>query len=96
MSLETWSDLAGLLSGFALLVTAWRNDGLSGFIDRLRSVVSEAKAIDQVDAKADKVLSGLESELGRWTWVDRWSLRVGALALLLAFVLKMIHNACGC
>ena len=96
MTLETLSDLAGLLSGVCLLVTAWRNDGLFGFIDRMRKIVDEAKAQGLADTKTDKVLDGLQAELSRWTWLDRWSLRVGAAMLFTAFVLKMIHNACSC
>jgi hypothetical protein len=96
VTLETLSDLAGLLSGGCLLITAWRNDGLFGFIDRMRTIVDEAKAQGFADARADKVLDGLQAELGRWTWLDRWSLRLGAAMLLGAFVLKMIHNACNC
>ena len=41
-------------------------------------------------------LAGLQSELNRWTWVDRWSLRLGAALLFAAFVLKMVHNLCNC
>jgi hypothetical protein len=96
VTLETLSDIAGLLSGVCLLVTAWRNDGLFGFIDRMRKIVDEAKAQGLADAKADKVLDGLQAELSRWTWLDRWSLRAGAALLLTAFMLKMIHNACSC
>lgn len=96
MTLETLSDIAGLLSGVLLLVTALRNDGLSGFIDRMRAVVDEARTQGVADAKADKVLEGLQSELGRWGWIDRWSLRAGAALLLIAFALKTIHGACGC
>ena len=33
MNLENWSDLCGLASGLALVVTAWRNDGLYGFVE---------------------------------------------------------------
>jgi hypothetical protein len=96
VTLETLSDLAGLLSGVSLLITAWRNDGLFGFIDRMRKVVDEAKAQGLADTKTDRVLDGLQAELGRWTWLDRWSLRVGAAMLFIAFVLKMIHNVCNC
>ena len=96
MTLETLSDVAGLLSGLCLLFTAWRNDGLFGFIDRMSKVIDEARAQGIVDAKAAKVLDGLQSELGRWTWADRWSLRLGAALLVATFLLKMMHNACGC
>ena len=96
MTLETLSDVAGLLSGVALLFTAWRNDGLFGFIDRMRAVVDEAKAQGLADSKTDKVLEGLRAELDRWTWLDRFSLRFGAGMLFAAFLLKMIHNACAC
>jgi hypothetical protein len=62
----------------------------------MRKVIDEAKAQGVADAKSDKVLDGLQSELSRWTWADRWSLRVGAALLLGAFALKMLHNVCGC
>lgn len=94
--LEGLSDVAGLLSGICLLVTAWRNDGLLGFIERMRAVVDEARRLGVADAKTDKVLDGLQAELNRWTWVDRWSLRAGAALLLLSFALKMAHNFCSC
>lgn len=42
MTLENWSDLAGLIGSLALVVTAWRNDGLYGFIERLRKAVTES------------------------------------------------------
>ncbi|HPO21052.1 MAG TPA: hypothetical protein PLO07_17795 [Rubrivivax sp.] len=90
--LELLSDVAGLLSGICLLVTAWRNDGLLGFIERMRAVVGEARTLGVADAKTDKVLDGLQAELNRWTWLDRWSLRLGAALLVAAFGLKMAHN----
>lgn len=97
VTLETLSDISGLLSGICLLITAWRNDGLFGFIDRMRQVVDEARKQGVADAKTDKVLDdGLQAELSRWTWLDRWSLRLGATMLVFAFVLKMIHTACSC
>lgn len=105
MSLEAWSDALGLLSGVALLVTAWRNDGLYGFVDRLRAAVAEAgkgqqagtpeplSATRSVAAEPDKmassVISALEAELTTWSWVDRWSLRMGAFLLLLSYGLKV-------
>lgn len=91
--MEFWSDLCGLFSGFALLVTAWRNDGLYGFIDRLKVAVKNASTAGTADAKAAAVVSGLEGELSKWTWIDRWALRAGALFLIAAFVLKMVNNA---
>lgn len=93
--LELLSDVAGLLSGICLLVTAWRNDGLLGFIERMRAVVGEARTLGVADAKTDKVLDGLHAELNRWTWLDRWSLRLGAALLVAAFGLKMAHNFLG-
>lgn len=93
--LELLSDVAGLLSGICLLVTAWRNDGLLGFIERMRAVVGEARTLGVADAKTDKVLDGLQAELNRWTWLDRWSLRLGAALLVAAFGLKMAHNFLG-
>lgn len=72
MTLETLSDVAGFLSGVLLLVTALRNDSLSGFIDRMRAVVDEAgKKNALADVKADRVLEALQSELSRWNWIDR-------------------------
>lgn len=93
--LELLSDVAGLLSGICLLVTAWRNDGLLGFIERMRAVVGEARTLGVADAKTDKVLDGLQAELNRWTWLDRWSLRLGAALLVAAFGLKMVYNFLG-
>ncbi|PNG50504.1 hypothetical protein WDL1P1_00562 (plasmid) [Variovorax sp. WDL1] len=94
MSLETWSDVCGLVSGILLVVTAWRNDGLYGFVDNLRKVVSDAKAKSRPeDPMAPVVIAALEAELSRWSWVDRWSLRGGAVFLVAAFLLKLLAPA---
>lgn len=91
MDAEGWSDLCGLLSGLALVVTAWRNDGLYGFVDRLRAAVDAAKARASADEMAPTVVAALEGELGRWSWIDRWSLRAGAALLVLSFALKLLR-----
>ena len=79
MNLENWSDVSGLASGLALVVTAWRNDGLYGFVDKLRKSVEEAKQTAPTqDAMAGTIVTSLESELAKWSWIDRWSLRAGA------------------
>ncbi|MEO8541987.1 MAG: hypothetical protein ABJA49_08340 [Betaproteobacteria bacterium] len=91
-TLESWSDLLGLLSGIALVITAFRNDGLNGFVDRLKSTVQTAKKNANVDEMGQAVVSGLEEELTNWTWVDRWSLRVGAILLVMAYFLKIVHQ----
>lgn len=95
-SLEFWSDLSGLAGSIALLVTAWRNDGLYGFVDRLRKSVDHAKK--QADRPAqDKlaipIIESLDAELRKWSWLDRWSLRVGAGLLIFSFVLKLAGRA---
>ncbi|HZV92081.1 MAG TPA: hypothetical protein VFF72_02625 [Caldimonas sp.] len=95
MTLENWSDLSGLLGSLALVVTAWRNDGLYGFIDKLRAAVKkagdDAKAASReaTEPLADPVLKSLESELTKWSWVDRWSLRAGAFLLVLSYFLRL-------
>lgn len=90
MSLETWSDVCGLVSGILLVVTAWRNDGLYGFVDNLRKAVAEAKAKARPDDPlAPDVIAALEGELTKWSWIDRWSLRGGAVFLIVAFLLKL-------
>jgi hypothetical protein len=91
--LEHLSDLLGFASGIALVVTAWRNDGLNGFIDRFRQSVDETKRAGVTpDKKAERVIQGLEQELTKWTWIDRWSLRAGAGLLVLSYALKVVHN----
>ena len=83
VTLENWSDLTGLLGSLALVVTAWRNDGLYGFIDKLRAAVNKAAAsakaasVEPAEPLADPVVKSLESDLTKWSWIDRWSLRVG-------------------
>ena len=104
MTLENWSDLSGLLGSLALVVTAWRNDGLYGFIDKLRKAVNDAKtqapavvapppvAADTAtgpDPLAGPVLRALESELTKWSGVDRWSLRVGGGLLVVSYLLRL-------
>ncbi len=95
VTLENWSDLSGLLGSLALVVTAWRNDGLYGFIDKLRAAVKkageDAKAAprEATEPLADPVLKSLESELTKWSWVDRWSLRAGAFLLVLSYFLRL-------
>jgi hypothetical protein len=97
MNLENWSDISGLASGLALVVTAWRNDGLYGFVDNLRKSVEKAKQTAPTqDAMAGTIVTSLENELGKWSWIDRWSLRAGAGLLVLSYVLKMLHQACNC
>ena len=97
MNLENWSDLSGLVSGFAFIVTAWRNDGLYGFVDKLRKSVEEArKRAPAQDAMAGTVVTALEGELATWSWLDRWSLRAGAGLLVLSYVLKLWHSSCNC
>ena len=91
-TLENWSDFAGFLSGVALVVTAFRNDGLNGFVDRLKSTVETARKNAKEDEMGPAVVSGLEEELTKWTWVDRWSLRAGASLLVAAYVLKILHQ----
>jgi hypothetical protein len=95
-TLENWSDLAGFVSGAALVVTAWRNDGLYGFVDNLRAAVDEAKKAAKTDEMSAAVVTALEEELGHWSWVDRWSLRFGAGLLVLSYLLRMAHQWCGC
>lgn len=97
MNLENWSDLSGFLSGVALAVTAWRNDGLYGFVDNLRKSVETAKrSAPSQDAMAGTIVTALEGELTKWSWVDRWSLRVGAGMLVLSYTLKILHQWCNC
>ena len=104
MTLENWSDLSGLLGSLALVLTAWRNDGLYGFIDKLRKAVNDAKTrapavvapppgapvvATGADPLAGPVLLALESELIKWSRVDRWSLRAGALLLVVSYLLRL-------
>ncbi len=90
MTAETFSDLLGFLSGIALLVTAWRNDGLWGFVSRLRQSVEQAKQSAKApDKKAADVVASLETELTNWSTVDRWAMRVGAGLLVLSFAFKV-------
>lgn len=95
VTLENWSDLTGLLGSLALVVTAWRNDGLYGFIDKLRAAVNKAAAsakaasVEPAEPLADPVVKSLESELTKWSWIDRWSLRVGASLLVLSYLLRL-------
>ena len=97
MNLENWSDVSGLASGLALVVTAWRNDGLYGFVDQLRKSVEEAKqTAPKQDAMAGTIVTSIESELAKWSWIDRWSLRAGAGLLVFSYVLKMAHQWCNC
>lgn len=97
MNLENWSDLSGLLGGLALVVTAWRNDGLYGFVDKLRKSVEAAKQhAPTPDAMAGAIVASLESELTKWSWIDRWSLRAGAGLLVVSYALKIGHQWCNC
>ena len=90
MNLENGSDLSGFLGSIALVITAWRNDGLYGFVDKLRkSVVTARQNASKEDAMAGIVVTALEDDLDKWSWVDRWSLRVGAGLLVLSYGLKM-------
>jgi hypothetical protein len=91
-TLENWSDLTGLMGSLALVVTAFRNDGLNGFVDRLRKTVENAKRAAKEDAMAPTIVKGLEEELTKWTWIDRWSLRAGAGLLVAAYLLKLMHQ----
>lgn len=91
-TLENWSDLTGLTGSLALVVTAFRNDGLNGFVDRLKKTVERAKRAAKEDAMAATIVRGLEEELTKWTWIDRWSLRVGAGLLVAAYLLKLMHQ----
>jgi hypothetical protein len=107
VTLENWSDLSGLLGSLALVVTAWRNDGLYGFIDKLRKAVNEAKTrapavampptespapATNPDPLAGPVLTALECELTKWSGVDRWSLRVGAALLVVSYLLRLVFQ----
>ncbi|MGE0350107.1 hypothetical protein [Hydrogenophaga sp.] len=90
MSANELSDLLGLLSGIALLVTAVRNDGLYAFVDKLRKAVNTAKETQrQTDALTGPITQALDAELTRWSWIDRWSLRAGAALLLLSYGVKV-------
>ncbi len=90
MTAEHLSDLFGLLSGAALIVTAVRNDGLYVFVDRLRKAVDDAKAAKRpADALGDPITKALQDELTKWSWIDRWSLRAGAVFLFLSYGVKV-------
>ena len=103
MTSEGWSDLSGLISGVALLITAVRNDGLYVFVDKLRTAVETtrkqaAEAAQSADTSkpkpppdklAEPITKALEAELTKWSWIDRWSLRVGAFFLLLSYGIKV-------
>jgi len=91
-TLENWSDFAGLLSGIALVITAFRNDGLNGFVVWLKSTIETARKNAKVDEVGHAVVTGLESELTKWARIDRWSLRVGAILLVTAYFLKIVHQ----
>lgn len=41
---------------------------------------------------APTIVKGLEEELTKWTWIDRWSLRAGAGLLVAAYLLKLMHQ----
>ena len=98
MSVAFWSDLCGLASGIALLVTAWRNDGLYGYVEKLRNAVDAARKTPlassprEPDKLAGAVIEALHGELSRWSWVDRWSLRAGAGLLILSYLLKLVSK----
>lgn len=97
LTLEHVSDAFGFFSGVALLVTAWRNDGLYGFVDRLRKAVENAKKLAATpDKMAGPIVAALDADTTKWSWVDRWSLRVGAGLLLVSYALKLIHQWCTC
>lgn len=90
MTAETFSDVLGLMSGIALMLTAWRNDSLSAFLAGLRISIEEAKKTPGgADKKADAVATALEKDLSRWSIIDRWALRVGALLLGASFLVKV-------
>jgi hypothetical protein len=90
MTAETFSDVLGLLSGIALFLTAWRNDGLSAFVTGLRRSIGEAKKTPGgADKKADAVVTALEKDLTTWSTFDRWALRAGALLLGASFLVKV-------
>lgn len=103
MASEGWSDLSGLISGVALLITAVRNDGLYVFVDKLRTAVETtrkqaaeaaqsaepSKPEPPPDKLAEPITKALEAELTKWSWIDRWSLRVGAFFLLLSYGIKV-------
>lgn len=103
MTSEGWSDLSGLISGVALLITAVRNDGLYVFVDKLRTAVETtrkqvaeaaqseetSKPKPSTDKLAEPITKALEAELTKWSWIDRWSLRVGAFFLLLSYGIKV-------
>jgi hypothetical protein len=97
VTLEHASDALGLLSGIALLVTAWRNDGLFGFNERLRQAVEQSKKLSATpDKMAGAIVAALDADATTWSWVDRWSLRSGAGLLLLSYALKLVHQGCDC
>ncbi len=41
---------------------------------------------------AGTIVTALEGELTKWSWVDRWSLRAGAGLLVLSYALKRWHQ----
>lgn len=91
MSLETWSDGLGFVSGVVLMVTAFRNDGLHAFIVRLRQRIADAKRDHPMPDKwAGPVVEGLEKDLASWSPVDRWLLRAGAALLCLSYGVKAV------
>jgi hypothetical protein len=97
LTLEHVSDALGFLSGVALLVTAWRNDGLFGFNERLRRAVENSKKLSATpDKMAGAIVAALDADATKWSWVDRWSLRIGAGLLLLSYALKLVHQLCNC
>ena len=51
--------------------------------------VADDRLEEQPDKLAGPIVEALQSELTKWTWVDRWALRVGAFLLCVSYGLKL-------
>jgi len=94
MNLEVASATLGLLSGLVLSITAWRNDRLLLKVSSLKKKVEAAAAQNAQDEMAAPTVASLEADVNKWTWLDRWSLRIGVMLLFASFGCSLANSLC--
>jgi hypothetical protein len=87
--LERASDVFGLASGVLLLIPAWRADRALGNAARLAASIAKAARTGVKDPLQDDIQKDLDADVAAWSAWDRWRLRLGAVALVIAFGLKI-------
>ncbi len=87
--LERASDVFGLTSGVLLLIPAWRADRALGNAARLAASIAKAARTGIKDPLQDGIQKDLDADVAAWSAWDRWRLRLDAVALVIAFGLKI-------